>query len=70
MSLQQTYVELVIPGRPRDIGGFEVRRVLPAAGHRMVGPFIFLDEMGPKELAPGSGIDVRPHPHIGLATVT
>ena len=70
MSPQQSHVELVIPGRPRDIGGFEVRRVLPAAGHRMVGPFIFLDEMGPKELAPGSGIDVRPHPHIGLATVT
>src|SRR6516164_8711899 len=77
MSPQQSHgggaarsVELVIPGRPRDIGGFEVRRVLPVAGHRMVGPFIFLDEMGPKELAPGSGIDVRPHPHIGLATVT
>ena len=63
-------IELVIPGRARDIGGFEVRRVLPVAGHRMVGPFIFFDEMGPKEFEPGTGIDVRPHPHIGLATVT
>jgi redox-sensitive bicupin YhaK (pirin superfamily) len=63
-------IEAAIPGRARDIGGFEVRRVLPVAGHRMVGPFIFLDEMGPKSFAEGQGIDVRPHPHIGLATVT
>ncbi len=56
--------------QPRDIGGFEVRRVLPSAQRRNVGPFVFFDQMGPAELAPGSGIDVRPHPHIGLATVT
>ncbi|HVO93434.1 MAG TPA: pirin family protein [Terriglobales bacterium] len=60
----------VIVPRPRDIGGFEVRRVLPAPERRNVGPFVFFDQMGPAELAPGSGIDVRPHPHIGLATVT
>ncbi len=57
-------------GRTRDLGGFEVRRVLPYARQRMVGPFIFFDQMGPAEFAPGDGIDVRPHPHIGLATVT
>lgn len=60
----------VVEGRRRDLGGFEVQRVLPWAGGRMVGPFIFLDQMGPAVFAPGSGIDVRPHPHIGLATVT
>jgi redox-sensitive bicupin YhaK (pirin superfamily) len=60
---------IVVP-RPRDIGGFEVRRVLPSAERRNVGPFVFFDQMGPAELAPGSGFDVRPHPHIGLATVT
>ena len=55
----------------RDLGGgFEVRRLLPAAACRMVGPFIFFDHMGPAYFAPGHGIDVRPHPHIGLATVT
>jgi redox-sensitive bicupin YhaK (pirin superfamily) len=63
-------LETVIEPRPRDIGGFEVRRVLPSAQRRSVGPFVFFDQMGPAELAPGSGIDVRPHPHIGLATVT
>jgi redox-sensitive bicupin YhaK (pirin superfamily) len=63
-------LEAVIVPRPRDIGGFEVRRVLPSAGRRSVGPFVFFDQMGPAELAPGAGIDVRPHPHIGLATVT
>jgi redox-sensitive bicupin YhaK (pirin superfamily) len=61
---------LVIEPRTRNIGAFEVRRVLPAAKRRTVGPFIFLDEMGPTELAPGGGMDVRPHPHIGLATLT
>jgi len=61
---------LKISGKVRDLGGFEVRRVLPAAKQRMVGPFIFFDQMGPAEFAPGEGIDVRPHPHIGLATVT
>lgn len=63
-------VDNVIVPRARDIGDFEVRRVLPAAGRRMVGPFVFLDQMGPTILKPGKGIDVRPHPHIGLATVT
>jgi len=54
----------------RDIGGLEVRRVLPGFPHRTVGPFIFLDHMGPVDFPVGKGIDVRPHPHIGLATVT
>jgi redox-sensitive bicupin YhaK (pirin superfamily) len=62
-------VHVIVP-RPRDIGGFEVRRVLPALERRSVGPFVFFDQMGPADLAPGQGIDVRPHPHIGLATVT
>ena len=63
-------LETIVVPRPRDIGGFEVRRVLPSAERRNVGPFVFFDQMGPAELAPGFGIDVRPHPHIGLATVT
>ncbi len=63
-------VELVIPAREKDLGGFHVRRVLPFAKHRMVGPWIFFDHMGPAQLDPGKGIDVRPHPHINLATVT
>jgi redox-sensitive bicupin YhaK (pirin superfamily) len=65
-------IELVIDQRRRDIGGFEVGRVLPQAGHRMVGPFIFFDHMGPKSFEPGfpRTVDVRPHPHIGLSTVT
>lgn len=63
-------VALVVSARRRDLGGLEVFRVLPWGGGRMVGPFIFLDQMGPADLPPGQGIDVRPHPHIGLATVT
>lgn len=63
-------IEQVIVPRARDLGGFEVRRALPAIGRQMVGPFIFFDQMGPAEFLLGSGIDVRPHPHIGLATVT
>ena len=63
-------LETIVVPRPRDIGGFEVRRALPSAERRNVGPFVFFDQMGPAELAPRSGIDVRPHPHIGLATVT
>ncbi|MFA5950958.1 MAG: pirin family protein [Hyphomicrobium sp.] len=63
-------VEQIIIPRARDLGGFEVRRALPAASRQMVGPFIFFDQMGPAEFLIGSGIDVRPHPHIGLATVT
>jgi redox-sensitive bicupin YhaK (pirin superfamily) len=60
----------VIDGRERDLGGFVVRRVLPFESRRMVGPFIFFDHLGPASFAAGHGIDVRPHPHIGLATVT
>jgi hypothetical protein len=60
----------VIGSRQRDLGGFVVRRVLPAASRQMVGPFIFFDHLGPTQFAPGYGIDVRPHPHIALATVT
>lgn len=63
-------VEIIIRPRTRDIGGFAVGRVLPFAKRRMVGPFIFFDEIGPADFPPGAGIDVRPHPHIGLATVT
>jgi redox-sensitive bicupin YhaK (pirin superfamily) len=63
-------IETVIVPRARDLGGFEVRRALPSAARQMVGPFIFFDQMGPAEFLAGQGIDVRPHPHIGLATVT
>ncbi len=61
---------LLIEGRSRDLGGFTVRRLLPSKERRVVGPFVFLDHMGPVTFAPGTGIDVRPHPHINLATVT
>jgi redox-sensitive bicupin YhaK (pirin superfamily) len=54
----------------KDLGGFTVKRLLPGYPHKMVGPFIFFDHMGPANFPPGEGIDVRPHPHIGLATVT
>jgi redox-sensitive bicupin YhaK (pirin superfamily) len=64
-------IDVVIVPRTRDLGdGFTVRRALPAAERRMVGPFVFWDHMGPTVVAPGKGLDVRPHPHIGLATVT
>jgi len=65
-------IQLVIEQRRRDLGGFEVGRVLPAAQRRMVGPFIFFDHMGPVMFPRGlpTSTDVRPHPHIGLATVT
>jgi redox-sensitive bicupin YhaK (pirin superfamily) len=63
-------VELTIQPRVRSLGEFDVRRVLPAAKRRMVGPFVFLDHMGPAVFPPGHGIAVRPHPHIGLATIT
>ena len=63
--------EIVIVPRTRDLGdGFEVRRVLPAVERRMIGPFVFFDQMGPVLLRAGTGLDVRPHPHICLATVT
>lgn len=63
-------IEHIIVPRARDLGGFQVRRALPSAAKQMVGPFIFFDQMGPAEFLLGRGIDVRPHPHIGLATVT
>ncbi|MTE00207.1 pirin family protein [Paracoccus sp. YIM 132242] len=63
-------IETLIIPRARDIGGFEVRRALPAPKRQMVGPFIFFDQVGPAEFLTGRGIDVRPHPHIGLGTVT
>jgi len=63
-------IDAIISARERDLGGFTVRRILPYAAHRMVGPFIFFDHMGPAEFAPGHGMDVRPHPHLNLATVT
>lgn len=62
-------IDTIIP-RARDLGGFEVRRALPAPQRQMVGPFIFFDQAGPAEFITGQGIDVRPHPHIGLGTVT
>ncbi len=63
-------LDLVIIPRARDLGGFEVRRALPHGKRQMVGPFIFFDQMGPVQFIAGQGMDVRPHPHIGLATVT
>lgn len=69
-ALSGSDFEGVISGRERDLGGISVRRILPSSRRRMVGPFIFLDHIGPVALLPGRGIDVAPHPHIGLATVT
>jgi redox-sensitive bicupin YhaK (pirin superfamily) len=63
-------LDLVVVPRVRDLGGFSVRRALPQVKRQMVGPFIFFDQMGPVQFVPGQGMDVRPHPHIGLATVT
>ena len=63
-------VDLVIAGRPRSVGSFTVSRLLPFAKRRMVGPFVFVDHMGPVDIAPGAGFDVPPHPHIGLSTLT
>jgi redox-sensitive bicupin YhaK (pirin superfamily) len=63
-------IELMVIPSAKDIGGFEVRRALPTAKRRLVGPFIFFDRMGPAILRVGQALDVRPHPHIGLATVT
>ncbi len=63
-------IELMVIANAKDIGGFEVRRALPTAKRRLVGPFIFFDRMGPAILRAGQALDVRPHPHIGLATVT
>ncbi len=63
-------IATIIEGRARDLGGFTVARLLPSAARRHIGPVVFFDHMGPAQFAPGEGIDVRPHPHIGLATVT
>ena len=63
-------IKLILDPKDKDLGGFRVRRLLPAAELRSVGPFIFFDHLGPAVFPPGKGIDVRPHPHIGLATVT
>ncbi|MBD8909055.1 pirin family protein [Methylorubrum zatmanii] len=63
-------IETLIVPRAHDLGGFAVRRALPAPTRQMVGPFIFFDQAGPAEFITGTGVDVRPHPHIGLATVT
>ena len=60
----------ILTGQKKDLGGFGVARILPQAARRSLGPFVFLDEMGPADFPPGAGIDVRPHPHIGLATIT
>jgi len=60
---------LIIP-RARDLGGFEVRRALPSVKRQLVGPFIFFDQMGPAEFITDGGIDVRPHPHLALGTLT
>jgi redox-sensitive bicupin YhaK (pirin superfamily) len=69
--LTSAELETIVVPRTSDLGdGFEVRRALPSRERRMVGPFVFLDEMGPHLFAAGRGLDVRPHPHIGLATVT
>jgi hypothetical protein len=69
-SIQDDPIELILAARERDIGGFSVGRVLPAVQRRQVGPFVFFDHMGPAAFAAGRGMDVRPHPHIGLATIT
>ena len=63
-------IKRIIEPREKDLGGFSVRRVLPVAGQKLIGPWIFFDHMGPAEFPAGQGIDVRPHPHINLATVT
>lgn len=63
-------IDLVIEPKRRDLGEFSVARVLPADARRAVGPFVFFDHMGPADFAPGQGIQVRPHPHIGIATIT
>jgi redox-sensitive bicupin YhaK (pirin superfamily) len=61
---------LIINAKTKDIAGFPVRRALPAIERRMIGPFVFLDQMGPTWLGPGQRLEVRPHPHIGLSTMT
>ena len=67
---QQSLISVVVRPKPKDIGDFEVRRTLPSPGLRSIGPFVFFDEMGPANLGPTQNMDVRPHPHINLATIT
>ena len=69
-SKMTSTIQMLIDPKPHDLGGFSVRRVLPHLHARHIGPFVFFDHMGPAAFPPGQGIDVRPHPHIGLATVT
>ena len=69
-SVGSGVVEQVIQAEEKNLGGFTVRRALPAAERRMVGPFVFFDHFGPVGFPPGEGVDVRPHPHIGISTVT
>src|SRR5215218_3002224 len=68
-TMESTVLQAITPVT-HDLGAFKVRRVLPSRERTMVGPFIFVDEFGPARLDPGQGMDVRPHPHINLATVT
>src|ERR1700731_1854096 len=72
MSIRSTtsQVEQTVLASVRDLGGFDVRRALPSVQRRMIGPFIFLDAFGPAVFRAGDGVDTRPHPHIGLATLT
>lgn len=63
-------IELILQPKQTDLGGFQVRRLLPTAKRKMLGPWIFFDHMGPAHFPAGQGINVRPHPHIGIATVT
>lgn len=69
-NTQDKQISLTIDAQQKDLGGFKVFRVLPAAQKKMIGPWIFVDEMGPADFDAGDGINVRPHPHINLATVT
>ena len=63
-------LDIELTGQAKDLGGFMVSRLLPSNQLRSVGPFVFFDHFGPLEVRPGANHDVRPHPHIGLATVT
>ncbi len=69
-EIETETVNIVIDAKPRDLGGFTVRRFLPSGRRQMVGPFIFFDHVGPAQFEPGTGMDVRPHPHIGISTLT
>ena len=70
MDTSLNTIELIINPKEKDLGGFHVRRSLPSVQRKMIGPWVFFDHMGPAEFAANDGINVRPHPHIGIATVT